>query len=189
MATMHRVKMLLSGAALPGGGLATHYFDYPSSAAQTALDAATSLWGQFCTYMCPDLHVVADAIVDQVDPADGAIFGVTACSPESLAGASANDCITQASQMLVQWRTGQYLNGREVRGRTFVPGVTENYSTSGELAPAVLASLPANLDAFINASGAVPVIWHRPGPHGAGSAVPIALGTLWTEFAVLRGRR
>ena len=186
---MHRVQLVLGGTLMPNGGLATHYFDYAASGAQTALDAVETLWTELAEFYSENVEFTADPIVSQIDPADGAIFGVTACTSTPGSGSGSGDPVTNASQLLLQWRTGVYLNGREVRGRTFVPGVFESYSLQGEVDPSLISGLADTLDNFINSSGVVPVIWHRPGPHGAGSMVAIAAGTIWPEFAVLRQRR
>ena len=189
MATMHRVKLLLTGDGIPQGGVATHYFDYASSGAQSAADAALSLWDGFADIMSNRVTWTQDAIVSQIDSETGDVFGVSPITALSSSGVSSTDPVTQASQALIQWRTGVYLNSREVRGRTFIPGILETYSTNGELDAGIIAGKADEIQGFLDSSGVVPVVWHRPSPLGPGSQHVISSGALWHEFAVLRGRR
>lgn len=186
---MHRVKILWSGDGIPQGGVTTFYFDYAASGAQTAADAAFWLMQQFTPLMSNRYAFEQDAIVSQIVAETGDVFGVSPITPLSDVGDSSTDPVTQASQALIRWRTGVYLNSREVRGRTFIPGILETYSTNGQLDDGIVAGMADELVSFRTSHGAVPVIWHRPKPGEDGAMVPITSGSLWTEFAVLRRRR
>jgi hypothetical protein len=130
-----------------------------------------------------------DAVVSQIVAETGDVFGVSPIDVLADTGDSATDPVTQASQALIRWRSGVYLNSREVRGRTFIPGILETYSTNGELDAGIVAGQAEEIEAFITSSGCVPVLWHRPKAIDDGAMVPITSGSLWNEFAVLRRRR
>jgi hypothetical protein len=186
---MHRVKILWTGAGIPQGGVSTFYFDYAASGAQTAADAAFWLMQQFSALMSNRYTFTEDAIVSQVVAETGDVFGVSPISPLSESGDSSTEEVPQAAQALVQWRTGVYHNSREVRGRTFIPGILQTYCTDGQLDAGIVAGYADELNTFITSKGAVPVIWHRPKPGEDGAMFAISSGALWPEFATLRRRR
>ena len=76
-----------------------------------------------------------------------------------------------------------YVGGREVRGRTFVPGLTESANDSGR---PIAATRTAIATAFNTWFGG-----HDPqgGILGVNGFTPVSTTTVWTEFAFLDSRR
>nr|CRY97389.1 hypothetical protein [uncultured prokaryote] len=107
---------------------------------------------------------------------------------KGLADGFGTDTVPNSSQGLIRWNTGQVVDGRFLKGHTYLPGMSESVGVKGEVDPAVITSFNSVLASWI-ASGFGPVVWHRP-KSGVGGAARIATSaTLWNEFGVLRGRR
>jgi hypothetical protein len=113
------------------------------------------------------------------------------------AGGLTGQSVADATQVLLQWRTGQFRDGHEVRGRTYVPGLGINRLLNGEISPTNLATMRTAVGTAASAAAIDGmIIWHRPiiDPEtGAvtrqGSTSPLLSGTVWDELAVLRRRR
>lgn len=104
------------------------------------------------------------------------------------AGGSGPTPVGDASQVLLRWLTGTYVAGRQVRGRTFVPGLRYDAMAQGNINPVVVAEF--NLEASNLVSADVGLsIWHRPRPDSPGALYPVSSASCWRELAVQRGRR
>nr|CRY94838.1 hypothetical protein [uncultured prokaryote] len=96
--------------------------------------------------------------------------------------------VSNASMVLFQWRTGTYQNGREVRGRTFVPGLSNEETVGGELDSAARSQLVLAARTHLVTPGVLQ-IWSRPRGTTPGSVHEVTNAGVWNELAVLRGRR
>lgn len=126
----------------------------------------------------------------EINDGDGSLAGAwSVAAPLSGTGTDTSQPVPEASQVLVRWATGIVVDGRFLKGRTYVPGVATGYSASGQ----VLASVRTNFTASGNnlATAAVGfAIWHRPSPGGTdGQSAVVTSSSVWNEFAVLRRRR
>jgi hypothetical protein len=107
-------------------------------------------------------------------------------------GNGTGEPLPPATQTLIQWHTGHFRRGRELHGRTFIPGMTEDHSTSGVPATGWHNICQAAADG-IKGSGLI--IWGRPIPavdgHAAvnGDFASTSTAAVWSRFAVLRSRR
>lgn len=103
-------------------------------------------------------------------------------------GAQVQEQMSDATQVLVRWKTALIINGRFLQGRTFLPGVAVTAAVDGNLGDGardtVLTAAQNLVDDAVQLS-----VWHRP-VAGAGGARTTVIGTdVWREFAVLRRRR
>lgn len=124
--------------------------------------------------------------VQSVNPTNGDVINTFITATQTpTAGVSSTASIPRANQILVQLRTGVYVGGRQVRGRSFIPGIaavavdqaTGRVDSSARTAIAngmqtILTSLPA-------------LVWSRKN----GVAYSVTQVTVGTEFAILRSRR
>lgn len=125
-----------------------------------------------------------DTEVEQVEPATGAITGVTSITSINRTGSNNTPPVPQAAQALVRWRTGTYVSGREIRGRTFIPGLAlATSSASGELASATASAIQAAAAQLLEDSGIA--IWSPT----RGQVALVTSTSVWSEFAVMRSRR
>lgn len=179
---MKRVRTSLVG--IPGSPyLSTIYFG-DGETAQAAADKAAELWVIFEQAMSSNAAWSVDPVVATLDAATGELTGTEEVAGSNGQGDIAGEWLPPATQVLVQWRTGTFVNGRELRGRTFIPGVFQNANDNGVLSSTVRTALSTAIAGWLTA-GPVPLIWSRA--HLVSSLVSSA--SVWNQFAVLRSRR
>lgn len=103
-------------------------------------------------------------------------------------GGVGTEPVADSTQVLYQWHTGDIVNGRFLRGRTFIPGLAASNLDSGNLDPAVASGFAGYGTTLISAGVGLGV-WHRPQGGAGGQFETTNSCTVWTEFAVLRRRR
>lgn len=154
-------------------------------------DAASAAVAAFLGVMDGNIASTYTWNIDQqaefVDEVTGNVTGVESVPAGNGTGSGSGDPLPTATQALIRWRTNTYLNGREIRGRTFFPGFVETASTAGKVTTGLLSGLNTAAANFITGSSGAGnlVIWSPT--HGQSATV--LTGTAWDEFAVLRSRR
>lgn len=184
MADIWKVVTRFNGT-VGGPGTNTLYFDGAATTASAANAAAGAFWTSYSPFMCPPLTWATDPQVEKIDVATGGLVSITAVTPVSGAGSSGTDPGPWANQGLLQLRTGNIVGRRELRGRIFLPAVSENSNTNG----VPNASYKSSVDGFgatlIAAASASLVVYSKT--HTA--AFHATSATTWAEWAVLRSRR
>lgn len=185
---------VLSTWTAPQGGPYYTTHNFLGTGDVNALDAhsaVSSLWGDFVAHISNLFTVTVQADVDEIDPATGQITQQHTVPPLTLGGSSSNEPLGLATMGLCRWGTGFYVNGRQIRGRTFVPGITTSAGDNGKPSPAAVAIFNPFLTAFIAEPepGNEFVVWSRPKPSAPGFTTDVSAGSFWTDWAVLRSRR
>jgi hypothetical protein len=182
---MWRVRTIFTtGTGVPY--LATMFLD--DVGGLTASDANAGVgafWTALNAVMGTAYNWGTDANVDTVNPVTGQLTGITPVTPVTGVGINGADELPQATQGLVEWRTGVFLGGREVRGKTFIPGVCMNATYLGKPTTSYKNALQAAATTYASGTLFNPGVFSRRN----GSFSPIAQSTVWTKFAVLRSRR
>lgn len=166
------------------------YYDGDTSGEATAALAATAA---FFNAMKGFTHTALVAKigpeVEQVDPATGQILAVYLGASTFVGGTAAGDPEPWATQALIRWRTGDYVNGREIRGRTYWPGMVESAVILGVLNTAGIAAIDAAANGHLANANTVAaggaVIWSPTN----GQASLITNASTWEQLAVMRTRR
>lgn len=173
-----------------GGQVSVMYFDEGGTSAAAAVLSATLFW-QACAAKCTvSTTFQVRGSGRTVDAADGSLSGFYS-EPSSalILGSVSGSGVPDASQVLCQFRTGVIRAGREVRGRTFVPGLAAANNLAGgnlfEATRLIFAAAAEQLTEEERGHG----IWARPKEGSPGVLVKSATGDCWTELAVLRRRR
>lgn len=173
----------------PGGpGVTTQYFGGSTSGeAVAAANAVRNFWFQLENILSDQYTVNVEDDVEQIDPVTGQIQQVFNAPTAPVAFTSTQHPLPNATQGLIRLRTGQYVAGRELRGRLFLPGATEDRNTAGNVDAAFITLINGN---WTFAYGGLPstnrpVVWSPT--HGQLAGVTSA--TMWDEWAVLRSRR
>lgn len=96
--------------------------------------------------------------------------------------------VADATQALVRWYTDHIINGRFLRGRTYIPGIAVSNIDGGNLAPGAVTGIGSAAQQLINDAVQVGV-WHRPVAGSGGQWWAADTADCWNEFAVLRRRR
>lgn len=187
---MYRVRTVFSGVQ-GAPWLNTLYFDDGGGTAQQAATAAGTFWGAVDTYIYGGITWTTEADVANIDPITGVLEGVSSTTPVTGTGGGGSDPLPYATQGLVRWRTGVVVGTRELRGKTFIPGLTETGVTAALVTAAVVTAVNTASAALISDANSTLVAWHRPDPPGSSTGVSwnVVTGQMAPGFAVLRSRR
>jgi hypothetical protein len=193
---VHRVRTEMSS---PQGGpyVSTMFFDSAALTAQDAADAVGAFWQAVDNLMSTGVAWAVNPEVSLLNAANGALIGVNGVTALAGVGVDASPPLPQANQMLIRWLTGTVVGGRVLRGRTFIPGMTEAAVTGGNVDGAWLEAADTAAEALVAVADAQLVIWHRPTFTDAdppvnnndGTTAVVTSTNTWAEFAILRSRR
>lgn len=162
----------------------TMFFDGSlSTEAQNAVTAVAQFWTTIADRINSDTDATVLGEVQVVDPATGETTAQYDVGNEAVASTAANTPLPWSTQGLVQWRTGVFLGGRQVRGRTFIPTPTEQDNDIGRPGTAYKADVDAAALTLVTGSGLV--VWSR----AHGQAVEVSSGACWDQWAYLGSRR
>jgi len=120
-----------------------------------------------------------------IDSASGLAKGIwTATTPSPVACIGTGGWAAPVGAV-VNWRTALWLNGRQVRGKTFiVPLTSQVYETDGTIASVTLGTLRTAASTLVSSLG----MFHVRTPSTGGSA-PITSADVPDKVIVLRSRR
>jgi hypothetical protein len=182
---MYRVRTVITGG---GGGpyLSTFYFDeVGGGTAVNAVADTVAFWNNLRPVVWNGLRFDTEAEVAVVAESTGHVTSVVVTPGGGNTFNDSGDPAPWATQGLIRWRTGTFIGGREVRGRTFVPGVTEASNTLGRPTPAYVTAITQAGLALIAMPNSTLVAWSKKN----GDSAPTIAASGWTEFASLRSRR
>lgn len=125
----------------------------------------------------------------ELDTATGALTGLwNEPTAYGNVGNGTGDAVADATQALVRWDTNHIVNGRFLRGRTFVPGLVDTAVTDGILSATAKGVFQAAGAALI-AAGVQFGVWHRPTSGSGGVMWAAQTAAAQDRLAVLRRRR
>lgn len=187
MATIRRIRTVFTGVA-GTPWYSNMYFTWVNGTEQDALDAVAAFWGAVDARMTQNVSWGTEDDIAVIDDATGQITGIETGSGGSGTGAQTSNALPFQTQGLLHLLTNSFLNGRQVRGRCFVPGMTEtDNSVDGVMEAAGQTVLQTAADALITATS-------TPGPlrvyaRSQATSVVVESITVPTKWAVLRSRR
>lgn len=165
-------------------GFSLLHFANDLADAQTTASAVTNFLNGVDTYVHTTQLMRVDPEVEQINVATGQVEGVATVTSAQVAGLASGTPVPQLAQALIRWRTGQFVSGRELRGRTFIPGITSTHvSAAGEPTSALISGLAGEATNFIGSTDVG--VW-SPTHSVFFEAVS---ATVWTEFASMKSRR
>lgn len=168
------------------------------SAVQTACNAVRTLLSTLTVSMLNTWSITVQSLVQHHDLATGDLTGeASAGTPPTAINGSLVPTTVYAggSGLVVNWITGQFWNGRKVRGRTFLVPAVSVYSSDGTITPTVVSNWQAAGNVFAATSGVTPVVWAKkfndadPPQQLAGGAFAITGAIVPDRAAQLRTRR
>lgn len=184
---MLRVTIISTG--VQGSPYYTNFFFGGSTdlEAAAANAAASDFWNDLNGVQHAALDWVSEPEVFQIDPATGQTTAVYPVAPQSGGGSAAGEANPWATQGLIRWRTGQFVAGREVRGRTFLPATVEPQNTEGVPGTGFITIVNTAATAFLTAAGGGGglVVYSR----AHGQAADVSQFSTWNQWAQLRTRR
>ena len=168
--------------------LSTMYFeDTGGLTAANAVAAVGAFWGAIDNSLPNTLSWTTEAEVATIDFSNGQQTGLTSTTPQTGTGSIAATLHSPATQGLVRWRTGAFLGGRELRGRTFIPGMSTSVTNAATGAPnsTFLSAVNTAAAALIADANSTLLVWSRT----KSAKSTVTSGSMWSQFAVLRSRR
>lgn len=193
MAQIWRVTVTWTGGKI-GTGYTNLFFNTSASTAQLAADAARSFFftalgsgGQ----LPQGVVLTFPAVVDTIEATNGQLTSNTPITaPVAINGADSG-AYAAVSGACVTWRTGDFVAGHRVRGRTFlVPLGATGWQNDGSLATSTISTINTAAAAIVAAAPEF-VVWRRPDSAAAsnGSTHIVATGTVSDKAAYLTSRR
>lgn len=175
-------------------GYSNFFFDDDLGTAP-AVEAAATAVRQFFSLIGGSLVdgtvISIQPTADVLDEASGQITSVIDFAAPGPALGNASGGYSAATGAVVNWNTNDYVNGRRVRGRTFiVPLAGAAFDAQGDLSGSVLGEIRSAAEGLVSATLDAPMcVWHRPVGGAGGSAHVVSSATVPDLGAVLRSRR
>lgn len=187
---LHRVIINWSHSAIKGSAVTVlHYAGDqdtapPLAALRAAFEAAKSAFPGGLTLEFPNTG-------DSIEDTTGELVGTwSAPAVANVSGASGTLTAAAGVGACISWNTGGIINGRRLRGRTFlVPLSAAAYQENGTISDTVYPWL-TTLAGAIQASGPL-AVWHRPSIKGAsdGNSYGVTGNRVRDKVAILTSRR
>lgn len=179
---MKRVRTVFSGVA--GSPYYSNLYFGDSSSASACVTVVDTFFTDMDGVISTELAWTVQGTVVTIDPITGDITSSEDVGGTNGFGDDAGEQMPPANQILLRWHTGEYINGRELRGRLFVPSPTIVSDDGGVVLSASRTQVQNAADTLIG-SGQNMLLWSKT--HGETRSVTTA--DVWEQFAVLRSRR
>ena len=186
--SLYRVRTIFTGVE-GAPFLSTFLFEQAGGTAQQAATAAGAFWTALAAGMHTSLAWTTEGAVAVINETNGNTESVSATTPVVGAGTAVSDRAPAATQGLVRWRTGIFTGGRELRGRTFLPGVPEDQGSQVPLAAYRTRADNAAAALIADVNTILAIRSSKFDATGLSFAHPVVSGETWTQYAVLRSRR
>jgi hypothetical protein len=186
---LHRVVLEWAGTAVIGRAVTVLHYDAtedpapPVAAIKSALTASAALFPSGMNITVPNSG-------DTIDDADGELTGVWTSSGGGTVGGTTVGVTVLGVGACITWHTGAIVDGRRLRGRTFlVPLAATVWEANGTFSAGALASLKVLSDALMATGGLG--VWHRPTTPGGidGTSSSVLSNTITDKPAILTSRR
>lgn len=110
-------------------------------------------------------------------------------TPSSPSVGTSTTAYAGATGAVIQWKTGQWINGRQLSGRTFVVPLAGGYATDGTLAPTASTALTASALNLRSVTGLPLVVFSPPRNGNPVQLATVTAHTVPDRTATLRSRR
>jgi len=125
-----------------------------------------------------------------IDDASGAVTGTYSQTPPTPTLCTGVGSYPGAAGAVVHWFTAGIVNGRRLRGRTFiVPIISTAFDTNGSLGTSQLTTISNAAATLAAASTANFRIWHRPTGGVGGSSADVTASSVPDLCVTTRSRR
>lgn len=196
---LYRVTTTFAGPSVVGGAISRIYFLITGGTPQQAATAATTFWASARVAIDDSLTITVAPQVEQVDPVDGDLVAAVPVTGSSVAGQDDGAVLPYQIQSVLQLRTGVFSDGREIRGRIYLPGPSASTFANGVYSGTRKTAVEAAGAALISDANSTLAIWQRPREANSGknhdldqrdgSSEAVISATLWSKMASLRSRR
>lgn len=169
-------------------GLTVLYFDEATSVTSQRTALASAL-AELTTSLCTTSRWTIRNEGRELSDATGTVTGFWGDgTARTGTGSAGTTPVANAAQGLIRWLTPDIVAGRRIRGRSFVPGMSDNVNANGQVNATGTGDLQSCGGVLITSAVGFG-IWHRPQSGTGGSFHEATAAVAWNEFAVQRGRR
>nr|CRY96281.1 hypothetical protein [uncultured prokaryote] len=181
---MLRVRTVFTGP--PGTPwLSTMYFDSSDGGdAPAATARVADFWDACAVKIFTSVNITVQPEVAILNSA-GELTGIAAGTVHNVSGTGSGDPLPWATQGLIIWDTNVFTDGRQVIGKTYVPGLTEGNATGGVLNGTGQSALLGAATGLLASDSPAFAVFSRK--HS--TINDVVAGRVDTQFAVLRSRR
>lgn len=148
-------------------------------------NAMSAFYNEYADHCNGSVSFTLEPEYREFTPATGQttfVAGYSSVTPWTQVGTSSPTSMPDQTALLVRWKTGTWVNGRQVTGRTYLPYPSQS-TGGGAPSNTVVNDITAQANTLIAAIDLC--IWSRT----AGAVYPITSASVWTEYAVQRRRR
>lgn len=187
MANMFRVRTVHTGVA--GSPYYTNMFfasDSTLTTAQDCVDAVDSFWNALDLYINSALQGIIPAGTTEIDATTGQPIFVQPTTQATQSYSNTNALLPRATQGLIRWNTGVFVNGRQIMGHSFIPGICEDHNAAGgNPDSAVIAAMQNAANALIADTGNILGVYSR----ASGTFAIATSASVQPGWGQLRSRR
>lgn len=170
-----------------GGGTTVLHSDSEANIGVT-IAAWQTAWNAVATQFPSTTRWTFDGTFRELNTASGQLVTVGAVGGSATdAGDGVGQPVANASQILLRWRTPDVVAGRQIAGRTYLPGASVANLANGDLGSGQVTNFTNAFQGVATAGGLF--IWHRPKAGAGGSMHQVTSCSVWPEMAVQRRRR
>lgn len=149
-----------------------------------------NFFGAIDDYIPSGVTISSPSSGDQIDEATGLLTGTWTGGIGGSTPGQASGVYAGPAGFVINWLTNGVVNGRRVRGRTFiVPCIASLFDNDGTLANNHRAVIQSAADNLVASAAGDLLVWHRPRGGVGGSAHAVAAAVVSDKVAVLRSRR
>lgn len=176
-------------------GYTNLHFLHPDTPSQADLDATAVKVKTFLQTIAPYLPSTASisypGTMDKLDTGTGELLDVFNIPVQATTSGASGSAYSAAVGACVNWQATGIVNGRRLRGRTFLVPLAGAFQTDGTLDTSFLSTLRTAATTFATSTSGLDIsVWHRPSPGGSdGAAGEVVSATVTDKTAVLRSRR
>lgn len=190
---IHRITTVWRGfEGAPGYSNFFFTGDGSGGAAADSRARVLAFWNELTLLIPGTVSLLTEGEAAVIDEVTGSVTGYEVAATEPVAGnGGGTGGYSAASGAVVTWMTAGVVNGRRVRGRTFlVPLVGNSYENDGSLTSSAVTTLNDAASELVGTgfdSGFG--VWSRPGTSGGGTFWEVNGFRVPDMAAVLRSRR
>lgn len=175
----------------PGAPGVSTFYAALGTDVSTVTDALRAFYNSLITLLPTGLTIQVPATGDIISDQTGDITGSWSDgTPVTVVTATGAGAYAGNAGAIVHWLTGGVVNGRRVRGRTFiVPLVGSQFDGNGSLSASCLTALNGAATTLLGALGSAQVVWHRPKGVVPGSSFAVTSHRVPDLAISLRSRR
>lgn len=181
-----RVSHVWTGTpGLPG--VSTTYVEQGTGNAAAAVSAWADFWDTMSDYIANDFTVTLGGTMETINVVSGQTVSVETVTPVSVQGTAVTQFLPTASQGVLEFLTGVFANGRQIRGKMFVPGIVEDQNEQGFPISTCISAFEAALNDVNDLGGmnGAWTVWSRANARQE----YVTDSFMWSQWGVLRSRR